>query len=91
MHLLEIIAQANKYGEILTPAVISLITLAVALPLQAKTAQSKALKIVQEVYSGMLKDVTDKVIALEKTVKEWETKYDENHCAKSKTCKNREK
>lgn len=78
-------------SEYITPAIVSLITLAIALPMQAKAAQGKALETVQKVYSGMLKDVTDKVLKLEKTVKEWEEKYNNSHCENATTCKNRKK
>ena len=91
MILSEILTQANKYGEILTLAVISLITLAIALPLQAKAAQSKALETVQKVYSGMIGDLRKEVDALKEELNDWKQKHNDSHCENAKTCKTRKK
>jgi len=85
------ILKTTAFSEILTPAVISLITLAIALPMQAKAAQSKALETVQRVYSGLLGDVRQEVTALRIELEEWKKKHDDTHCENAKTCKTRKK
>lgn len=81
--ILEIL-QAATVSEYLTPAIVSLITLAVALPIQSKLANSKALETLEMVYGKII----DK---LETRVKTLEDSYNSNHCEKAPTCKNRQK
>ena len=71
-------------SEWLTPAIVSLITLAVALPIQSKAANSKALEILEKVYGNI-------IAKLEERIKTLEDRYSTNHCEKAPTCPNRVK
>lgn len=73
-----------EVSQWLTPAVVSLITLAVALPIQSKAANSKALETVEKVYSNVIKTLNDRVKTLE-------DRYKTNHCEKATSCKDRVK
>jgi len=66
-----------EVSQWLTPAIVSLITLAVALPIQNKVANSKALETVEKVYSDR--------------VEQLEARYKTNHCEKAPNCKQRVK
>lgn len=71
-----------EVSQWLTPAIVSLITLAVALPIQNKVANSKALETVEKVYSNVIKTLSDRVKTLEGN-------YKSNHCEKAPNCKDR--
>jgi len=73
-----------EVSQWLTPAIVSLITLAVALPIQNKVANSKALETVEKVYSNVIKTLSDRVEQLE-------ARYKTNHCEKAPNCKQRVK
>jgi hypothetical protein len=73
-----------EVSQFLTPAIVSLITLAVALPIQSKAANSKALETVEKVYSNVINTLKDRVKSLE-------DRYTSNHCDKAPNCKDRVK
>ncbi|HLP06071.1 MAG TPA: hypothetical protein VK152_11650 [Paludibacter sp.] len=77
-------AQNSDISQYLTPAIVSLITLAVALPIQAKLANSKALETLEKVYGRII----DK---LEARVKVLEERYNTHHCEKAPQCRDRVK
>ena len=76
-------AQTN-ISEYLTPAIVSLITLAVALPIQSKLANSKALETLEKVYGKIIEK-------LESRIKSLEDSFNSNHCESAPNCPNRRK
>ena len=73
-----------EIAQWLTPAIVSLITLAIALPIQSKLANSKALETLEKVYGNLIKTLEKRIEALEKL-------FDSNHCENAPNCKNRRK
>jgi len=73
-----------EISQLLSNAVVSLVTLAVALPIQSKAANSKALETVEKVYGNLIEK-------LEKRIKTLETNYASNNCDKAPNCKQRVK
>jgi hypothetical protein len=72
-------------SEWLTPAIVSLITLAVALPIQRKSSNSKALETLEKVYGNIIDKLDERVKKLEELLHIKDSK----HCESAPTCKNR--